>query len=307
MNQRTPAIQENLWRHWQGAVVISMAFHGLALLGLALFSNGASLTSKASSPYMTISVVEVEAAGGDPMQQAPVSSRAAPKAGPSSQNESAKPPAADEPIVAYLKDPLGTSTASAETDHGAEAQESVAMSARSGTVHATTSFFQIAARGQRIVYILDASASMGKNRALKIACAELKTSLKKLPPTALFQIVIYNNTAQYLLPRYQNWLQPTPAILEDVSHALDEQVAEGRTVHALALRKAFLLGPDVVYFLTDADDLVEEQLNLVRRLNQGRADVHTIELVVGRRQRTEAPLAIMARENNGMHKTVTLD
>ncbi len=177
----------------------------------------------------------------------------------------------------------------------------------SGGSGGTTSFFQVEARGQRIVYVIDFSASMGKNGALQAARRELLHSLRKLPEAGRFQIVTYNSQAQFLLPRYPGWLAPTPEILEEAALALAKIPAEGRTEHAPALQKALSLQPDIVFFLTDADDLKQEHLRLANLLNRGRAVIHTIELTLAHRDRIGMPLQILARDNRGLYQAVDLE
>jgi hypothetical protein len=169
---------------------------------------------------------------------------------------------------------------------------------------AATSFFQVQARGRRIVYVLDGSASMG-NGAWAAAARELQESLNKLPAGARFQVIIYSSNPQYLLPRYfRRWLEPTPAILSEAAAALARQVPEGRTEHGPALQEALGLGPDVVFFLTDADDLTAEHLRLVQRHNRTGAIVNTIELNRLSRRPAEMPLQLLAKENGGVYRAV---
>ena len=56
---------------------------------------------------------------------------------------------------------------------------------------------------------------------------------------------------------------------------------------AQALRLALSLAPEVVYLLTDADDLSDADRALVTHLNRGRAVIHTIELNTSNRDRTD--------------------
>ena len=199
------------------------------------------------------------------------------------------PPPADSagPVTATLRDAWDLAPATEfnpdTTDPSATSHESGGQEPGDSARGVTTSFFQVAAHGLRIVYLLDGSASMGANGALAAACRELRASVQKLPGLARFQIIIYNDQAHVLLPRYQDWLEPTPSVLRAVDDALESlarQVPEGGTDHEPALKMAFLLRPDVVYFLTDADDLKPQHLRLVRSLNQSRAIVHTIPTTI---------------------------
>ena len=64
----------------------------------------------------------------------------------------------------------------------------------------STSFFQIETRSQKVLYLLDSSASMGLGGAWSTASRELLASLKVLPATARFQVVVYNSTPRLLIP-----------------------------------------------------------------------------------------------------------
>jgi hypothetical protein len=175
-----------------------------------------------------------------------------------------------------------------------------------GNATGTTSFFQVPARGRRIVYVIDASASMGKNGGLRAACQELVASVTKLPDTGRFQIIVYNSQAHFLLPSQTGWLEPTAERLSEVAQALERQIAEGGTEHGPALQKALSLQPDVVFFLTDADDLKQEHLRQANLLNRGQAVIHTFELTMANRGRDGMPLQILARDNRGTYHAIDL-
>ncbi len=171
----------------------------------------------------------------------------------------------------------------------------------------TASFFNIDTHGRRIVYVLDGSASMGRHGAMEAACRELAASLRRLPAGARFQIIVYNQHANPLLPQYADWLKPTPAIVNEACAALARQVAEGSTDHGPAPEMALRLKPDVIFFLTDADDLTPEHVQLVESLNQDHATMHTIELTTRNRERTWMPLQVLARQNGGTYQAVDLE
>ena len=46
---------------------------------------------------------------------------------------------------------------------------------------------------------------------------------------------------------------------------------------------------------------------IARALNQGRAVIHTIELSIGNRERSEMPLQALARDNRGTYRAVALE
>ncbi len=176
----------------------------------------------------------------------------------------------------------------------------------SGSGGVATTFFQVEARGQKIVYVLDGSASMGQSGAWQVAGRELLASLHQLPPKGRFQVIVYNRFASFLLPQRPEWLDATPENVAAAAQALANLPAEGKTEHGPALQKALALRPDVLFFLTDADDLTNEHLRLVAACNQQRAVIHTIELNTSNRQRTDMPMQVLARAHHGVYRAVDL-
>jgi len=293
--------------HWRIAVAVSVLLHGAVLLGAALVPARQVVEARTPPKTQYISFALDENDSGEVRFEQPRQ----PDRGTSLNSPKTKPPPpADSaaPVTATLRDTWDLAPAT-EFNPDTTGPSAIGQAPGSSASGVTTSFFQVAARGLRIVYVLDGSASMGANGALAAACRELRASAQKLPGLARFQIIIYNDQAHVLLPRYQDWLEPTPSVLQAVDDALESlarQVPEGGTDHEPALKMAFLLRPDVVYFLTDADDLKPRHLRLVRSLNQSRAIVHTIELNSRNRDRRQMPLQVMARENRGVYQGVDL-
>jgi len=178
------------------------------------------------------------------------------------------------------------------------------MGVTQGGSGATTSFFNVPAKAQRIVYLIDHSASMGPSGALEVAGQELLASLGRLPAGTRFQIIVYNRTANLLMPRYPDWLEVDAAALKQVVGAWNDLPAEGGTDHARALKLALSLQPEVVFFLTDAGDVRADALRDITRLNQGRTAIHVIELNVGRQTHDDGPLQRLAHENRGTFQPV---
>jgi hypothetical protein len=65
--------------------------------------------------------------------------------------------------------------------------------------------------------------------------------------------------------------------------------------------------PDVIFLVTDADNLTEQQVEETTRLNAGKSVIHTIELSLANRQREHMPLQQLARRNGGRYQAVDLD
>jgi hypothetical protein len=164
-----------------------------------------------------------------------------------------------------------------------------------------TVFFTIPAQGGSVVYVIDHSASMGLNRALAAAQRELAFSLERLPSQARFQVILYNRTAEPIcIGRHSGLLPATEENKSQAIRYLSSVRPEGGTDHATALRKALALQPDVIYFLTDADDLKDQQVRAMTMLNRGRTTIHTIALSRATRIDADGPLHALARDNRGV-------
>ncbi|MCS6852879.1 MAG: hypothetical protein NZ700_17100 [Gemmataceae bacterium] len=170
-----------------------------------------------------------------------------------------------------------------------------------------TTFFDVPAQGRSVVYVIDRSASMGQHGRLSAARRELRRSLEQLPETALFQILVYNRHVEPLRinGRASLWLA-SPSHKECAFAFLDVLVPEGGTEHLPALRAALALHADVIYYLTDADDLRPEDVRLITALNRGRSAIHAIELTARHRCHEDMPLRRLARENRGTYLGVDL-
>ena len=120
----------------------------------------------------------------------------------------------------------------------------------------TGSLFPLPATATSVVYVLDRSVSMGMDDKLDIACQELIAGLRRLPPTARFQVVAYNSSAEPLVIDGRIDLLPAePAFLEKAALQVQQLSASGDSDHVRALCRALALHPDVLFFVTDADAL----------------------------------------------------
>jgi hypothetical protein len=168
------------------------------------------------------------------------------------------------------------------------------------------SFFPLPATATRVVYVLDRSVSMGEGDKLDLACREVLASLRRLPPSARFQVILYNNSATALLiDGHIDLLPAKPAVLDQVADRLKDLPASGGTDHANALRRGLALHPDVLFFITDADQLPYEQIGSITRGNPGAA-IHIVELTRRRGGLSDGPLARLARDIGGTYRCVPL-
>jgi hypothetical protein len=169
----------------------------------------------------------------------------------------------------------------------------------------TGNLFPLPVTAGSVVYVLDHSVSMGDK--LEIACRELLASLRRMPPSIRFQVVVYNTYVKTLLINGHTDLLPAdPAIIDQVAHELNNLRASRGTDHVAALRGGLALHPDVLFFVTDADDLPLEQVENITHYNQGTA-IDTIELTRCRNPRSDSPLALLARGNHGTYRRVSFD
>lgn len=130
-----------------------------------------------------------------------------------------------------------------------------------------TSFFGISARGNRFLYIVDVSGSMGEGNRLEVLKDNLITSIESLGPKAAFFIIAYNERPQPMLPRL-DWSRATDSNKDRARAWISRLGAKGGTVPATAFEMGFRFAPkpDVVYFMTDAQD-TQELAPYVARLN----------------------------------------
>jgi hypothetical protein len=167
---------------------------------------------------------------------------------------------------------------------------------------AATAFFGVPAIGKSVVFVLDRSASMGLDGRLDRARRELADSLRRLPPSARFQVIAYNKAAEPIRIHGMDGLLPaTPDAIESVIAAMNRLPAEGGSEHVDALTKALTLAPDVIYFLTDEDDLELRDVQAVTRRNHGRVCIHALCLVPPTEQ---SPMQSLARGNRGLFQVV---
>ncbi len=157
-----------------------------------------------------------------------------------------------------------------------------------------------------VVFVIDRSLSMGYSGALSVARRELVDSLNDLPGDARFQVILYNGIAEPLrIGGQSELLAATAGNRLAVVNRVQEILAEGGTDHVRALRAALLLKADVIYFVTDADELTLDNVRTITHWNGGRSAIHAIELHSGV-ARPDAPLAQLARLNGGTHRIVPI-
>ncbi len=170
-----------------------------------------------------------------------------------------------------------------------------------------TKFFNIREKGLRFVYVVDRSVSMTSHNAIRVAKAELMSSLQSLSADQQFQIIFYNISPTVM--HLGGDSQDTMYWASDVNRTLARQFISGITAelgtdHLPALRKALELKPDVVFFLTDAGQPALDSADRakIRTLNAGRARIHCIEFGMGAELADERSfMEKLASENGGRY------
>lgn len=155
----------------------------------------------------------------------------------------------------------------------------------------------------RVVYVLDRSISMGQGGALGTACRQVLASLRALPHGSVFQIVLFNGLAEPLRlgDRPAVLLPADEATLREVEASFRWLQATGTTRPAEALRRGLRFRPQVIYFLTDADDLAPQEVTRLSRETLGRTVIHAVELS-DRAAAQLGPLGELAAATGGTYR-----
>lgn len=173
-----------------------------------------------------------------------------------------------------------------------------------------TYIFGVEGEGSIFIYVFDRSSSMSgfQGRPLAAAKSQLIKSIHSLSPTNQFQIIFYNNRLTVFNPNHPQ--RPQLIFADDSGKTLAEDFvrkiqASGSTEHMAALRAALRLGPDVIFFLTDAADpqLSPGELRELGRLNKGTV-INAIEFGSGPFPGGDNFLMKLARQSDGQHTYV---
>ncbi len=171
-----------------------------------------------------------------------------------------------------------------------------------------TQFFGAKDKGTRIVFVIDCSGSMHSHNAIYFAKTELKRSISLLEPTQQFQVIYYNGDAYpwERRGRPQDIYWANDANKRLAYNFIDERSPTGGTNHVPALMMALKLAPEVIYFLTDADQndrISNREMTHVTQFNGGRTRIHCIEFGVGPHlDLKDNFLAELARKNLGSYR-----
>jgi hypothetical protein len=270
---------------------LSLALHALPATVVVLFSRGEGAGDRRPVPVDLITLEE-----GDGRRSAANSAPAAVSDEPESR-VAELPVVSDVPVPPAASDPAAVGREPLHGGGTAEGGSGAGGAGGAGVLRAPGA-------ARNVVYVIDRSLSMGLSGALPVAKRELLDGIDALPAGTQFGVILYNRKAEPLsLDGSAGLLAATAANRAAVARVLEGTRADGNTDHLAALRRALTLGADVIFFVTDAADLTDEQVRNVTALNGGRAAIHTVELNKGDRG-DETPLKALARLNGGTYRVV---
>jgi hypothetical protein len=171
---------------------------------------------------------------------------------------------------------------------------------------ARTSVFGAEGEGRKFVYVFDRSGSMDGHGGAPLSAAksELLASLQDLDETHQFQIIFYNERPRIFSPgglpgRLVFGTEQNKVLAEKFVGSI---TADGATRHEDALNMALRMVPDVIFFLTDADEprMSDQQLARIAKFNRGTL-INTIEFGYGVELDGDNFLKKIARQNGGRH------
>ena len=176
---------------------------------------------------------------------------------------------------------------------------------------ARTGVFGAVGEGNKFVYVFDRSGSMDGHGGSPLAAAksELLASLAHLGRTHQFQIIFYNDKPRVFNPSgvVGRLVFGTEQNKYLAQRFIGSITADGATRHEEALEMALRMQPDVIFFLTDADQpqLSAKQLADLARMNHGSA-IHSIEFGYGSQSDSDNFLVKLAQQNGGKHVYVDI-
>jgi hypothetical protein len=159
------------------------------------------------------------------------------------------------------------------------------------------------AGGRAVVYVIDHSASMGRDGKLAGAIECVRLSLRELAPDVQFGIVVYHSAAEVLpISGGNDLVAATPANIAGAEALLKQVTAEGSSRHLEGLRKGLYLQSDELFLLTDADDLSADQIRVVGEFNHKKTAIHPV--LFGSYRGGASPFDALARQNHGQTQVI---
>lgn len=174
---------------------------------------------------------------------------------------------------------------------------------------AKTSFFGLEGSGQSFVYVVDRSDSMNAYGAgpLRYAKREMIKSLSSLNEYHQFQVVFYNDSIYPMSTTGSAGRMnfATDSDKRRASSFVKSMPGDGGTEHLPALKLALSLAPDVIFFLTDAEDpslSVNQLLEIQQRAEIKGTTIHAIQFNIGPDPGSGGWIQALAEMNRGTYR-----
>jgi VWA domain-containing protein len=169
---------------------------------------------------------------------------------------------------------------------------------------ASVHVFGVQGVGTKFVYVFDRSSSM-EGPPLSAAKQQLIASINSLEAIHQFQVIFFNHQMRTFdaTGGGHRVAFATDRSKQLAANFIGGITADGGTDRLAALRAAVAMQPDVIFFLTDADDpMPENELAEVIQLNQrAAAKICTIQFGEGPEQKTDNFLVQLARRTGGQY------
>jgi hypothetical protein len=170
-----------------------------------------------------------------------------------------------------------------------------------------TEFFGAREQGRSFVYVIDCSGSMINHGALRRAKAELLASLDRLPPDARFGVIFFNLDPTTIADTAgRPGLMPATAANKAwAADRLEPIAPDGGTRPRPAVQAALAMKPEVVFLLTDGQELNDDDVEILQPLaSASDTRIHVIEFGTGPSFGLEAPLPRLAEATGGTYHRV---
>lgn len=227
-----------------------------------------------------------------------------------SQSESEESLSQEQFIESLLPAPLRVGVSGSAESAGlaptGDSTSNEGIGGSGGAEGQSVGFADVRGNGRRFVYVLDRSESMkwSSGRPMQYAVREAQASIMSLDAkkgASKFQLVWFNHQANVF--ENAKLLDVTEPNKQRVYRFLASLVPDGATDPLQALELAIQLRPDVIFFLTDADEEIPP-LTLARiresRIKGGVRQIHVVEF--GKRtNRPKVSFRQLADENQGQY------
>lgn len=311
--------------------VSSCVFHTLLLLLLMLFwrpdgngtgsianqVTGISVVSKTSPGDQYF--VEGGSAGAGTSGSSSVAGQGQPGRAASSAADSDGPPVSVDDLVSNLIGQYNANGNAGTGDSGTGLSGTGTAGAGNGTGNGfgsatKTSFMGVEGTGASFVYVFDRSDSMNEAEGapLRYAKGELINSIASLQSNHQFQIVFYNDAPAMLSTSAGGagrMIFGNDTDKQRATRFVKSMTGMGGTEHVPAIKMGLSLGPDVLFFLTDAAEppmTQTELLDIQQRAERSNTTIHAIEFRFGEQQGDGGWIRTLAEMNRGTYRYVNI-